>query len=226
MGEKPKNKMEDEIYGEIVDDIIIDRRNGSDRRNGDDRRNGLDRRESIDGMEGEVIDDFVIEDLDGSEAQTHAMSQLEERLNFELAAAKELNGLYMDKIRHQAAEFENYRNRTSKEMAQIFDKGVREVVSALLPVIDNFALATKNADKSDGFTAGMLMIQNQLHTMLENLDIDKIPTVGEKFDTKYHSAVSHIKDESLGEGIVAEELQGGYIYKDTVIRHAVVVVAN
>jgi len=154
------------------------------------------------------------------------MPNAEEKLHMELAAAKELNGLYMDKIRHQAAEFENYRNRTSKEMGQVFDKGVREMAAALLPIIDNFERATKTADKTDPFAAGMLMIQSQLHTMLENLGIEKIPSVGEKFDTKYHSAVSHIKDDGLGEGVVAEELQGGYVHKDSIIRHAVVVVAN
>ena len=157
----------------------------------------------------ENMDDLITEDQDS-----------------ELIAAKELNDLYANKIKQQAAEFENYRNRTSKEMGQVYDKGVREVVLALLPIIDNFALATKNADKADGFAAGMLMIQNQLHGMLEHLGIEKIPTIGEKFDTKYHSAVSHITDENSGENMIVQELQGGYIHKDNVIRHAMVVVAN
>ena len=206
MAKRPKKKVEEEIFGEIVDDIIIDRID--DGKKGDTCEYGAE-------VCGEIVDDFIIENQCAAQ-----------KLYLELAAAKELNNLYMDKIRHQAAEFENYRNRTSKEMGQVFDKGVREVVSALLPVIDNFALATKNADKKEPFAAGILMIQNQLHTMLENLGVEKIPAVGEKFDTNYHSAVSHIKDESFGEGMVVEELQGGYTYKDTVIRHAMVVVAN
>ena len=210
MGKKPRPKIEEEIFGEIVDDIIIDKM--------DVEKKGAKKGESE--ISGEIVDDFIIEDCDICASDTA------EKLNLELAAAKELNDLYMDKIRHQAAEFENYRNRTSKEMGQVFDKGVREVISSLLPIIDNFALATKNVDKADPFAAGMLMIQSQLHNMLENLGIEKISAVGEKFDTKYHSAVSHIKDDNLGEGIVAEELQGGYIYKDSVIRHAIVVVAN
>ena len=209
MAKKAKRKIEEEIMGEIVDDIVIDKMESGKKR----------ARKDFDELGGEIVDDFIIENPD--EAQG-----LPENINLELAAAKELNTLYLDKIKKQAAEFENYRNRTSKEMGQIFDKGVREVVLALLPIIDNFALATKNVDKADPFAAGMLMIQSQLHTMLENLGIEKIPSVGEKFDTKYHSAVSHIEDDGLDEGIVAEELQGGYIYKDSVIRHAVVVVAN
>ena len=206
MSKKPRKKAEEEIFGEIVDDIIIDKIE-------DDKKGGTC--ECGTEICGEIVDDFIIEGPGAAK-----------KLHLELAAAKELNDLYMDKIRHQAAEFENYRNRTSKEMGQIFDKGVREVVSALLPVIDNFSLATKNADKKDPFAAGMLMIQSQLHTMLENLGIEKIAAVGEKFNTNYHSAVSHVKDDNFGEGVVVEELQGGYIYKDTVIRHAVVVVAN
>ena len=212
MSKKPRGSAEKEIFGEIVDDIVIDDIEDVTKHSG----------ENINGLDGEIVDDFIVENYDISDTVPNTA----EKLNLELAAAKELNDLYMDKIRHQAAEFENYRNRTSKEMGQIFDKGVSEVVLSLLPIIDNFERATKNADKSDPFAAGMLMIKSQLHTMLENLGIKKIPAVGEIFDTKYHSAVSHIKDDSLGDGIVAEELQGGYVYKDTVIRHAVVVVAN
>ncbi|MDR2182687.1 MAG: nucleotide exchange factor GrpE [Clostridiales bacterium] len=210
MEKEPRRKIDEEIFGEIVDDIIIDKFESSK-----DSKCGCDAE-----IFGEIVDDFIIDKCGA------ITPEAAEKLHLELAAAKELNDLCMDKIRHQAAEFENYRNRTSKEMGQIFDKGVREVVSALLPIIDNFALAVKNADKKDPFAAGMMMIQSQLHTMLENLGIEKIPAVGEKFDTKYHSAVSHIKDESLDEGVVAEELQGGYVYKGSVIRHAVVVVAN
>ena len=174
-----------------------------------------------DGIVGEIVDDFVVEDFDAETDLDDA-----EKLALELAALKELNGLYLDKIKQQAAEFENYRNRTTKEMGRAFDKGVQEMATALLPIIDNFERALKNADKADPFAAGMLMIQNQLQTAFENMDIERIPTVGEKFDIKYHSAVSHIEDENFGESTVAQELQGGYIYKDTVIRHAVVVVAN
>ena len=203
MEKKPKQKFDEELVGEIVDDIIIDK---------------FEPKKEKQDPDGEIVDDFVI---DGDSAELIA-----KKLNMDLAASKELNQLYMDKIRHQAAEFENYRNRTSKEMGQVFDKGVREIAAALLPITDNFQRALKNADTKDPFVAGMTMIESQLHTMLESMDIKKIPSVGEVFDTKYHSAVSHIADDSLGEGIVAEELAAGYIHKDSVIRHAVVVVAN
>ena len=167
--------------------------------------------------------DDTTESLTNEEAEKQPDAAL---LMEELADIKELNDLYAGKIKQQAADFENYRNRTAKEMSQIYDKGARDVILALLPIVDNFALATKDADKTDGFAAGMFMIQQQLHNALKNLGVEKIPAVGEKFDIRYHSAVSHIVDEGVDEGIITQELQGGYMYKDNVIRHAMVVVAN
>lgn len=170
---------------------------------------------------GEIIDDFIVNSADKAEQDAEPPA-----FNKELYDLKELNALYLDKIKHQAAEFENYRNRTTKEMGQVYDKGIREVVSVLLPIIDNFNLALKNADTTEGFASGVLMIQNQLNAMLENLNVTKIKAVNEKFDTRYHFAVSHIDDDSFGESTVADVLQEGYIHKDVVVRHAMVVVAN
>ena len=170
---------------------------------------------------GEIIDDFIVNDADEAEQTTDSPD-----FNKDFKKLKELNTMYLNKIKHQAAEFENYRNRTTKEMGQIYDKGVREVVSALLPVIDNFNLALKNVDASEGFATGVLMIQNQLNAVLENVGVAKIKAINEKFDTRYHFAVSHIDDDSLDESIVADVLQDGYIHKDIVVRHAMVVVAN
>ena len=137
-----------------------------------------------------------------------------------------LNTMYADKIKAQAAEFENFRNRTKKEMAGMYDRGTADAIIALLPIIDNFALALKNADKTDGFVAGVVMIENQIYAMLEALGVSKIEAVGHAFDTKYHAAAAHITDENLPENTVAEVLAAGYIYKESVLRHAMVVVAN
>lgn len=158
--------------------------------------------------------------------ETNETSPNEINPNEKLEAMTQLNSLYLEKIKQMAAEFENYRNRTKKEIAQTSDRAVRDVVLSLLPIIDNFALALKGADKSDAFAAGMIMIQGQLNNMLKDLNIEKIPTIGEKFDTKFHAAVSHINDDSLEENTIQQELLAGYIYKDVVIRHATVVVAN
>ncbi|MCL2397095.1 MAG: nucleotide exchange factor GrpE [Defluviitaleaceae bacterium] len=144
----------------------------------------------------------------------------------ELTAITELNALYLDKIKQQAAEFENYRNRTAKEMGQMYNKGLREAIVALLPVVDNLERALQNVDAADGFAAGVLMIQNQLTTVLGGLGVAKIDAVGQQFDIRYHAAVSHIQDEGLDKNQVVEELQAGYMHGDTVIRHSMVVVAN
>ena len=161
---------------------------------------------------GEILGDETCDD------QVHA----------EIAALTELSTLYMNKIKQQAAEFENYRNRTAKEMSQMYDKGVREAILAILPVVDNFALALKieNAESQEGFAAGMRMIQNQLLSAMEGLGVTRIEAVGRGFDINYHAAVSHVEDENVGKNQVVEELLAGYIYKGSVIRHAMVVVAN
>ena len=166
-----------------------------------------------DPLQGEVVDEIEA-----------VAEEAEPETDIELLAR--LNVVYADKIKSQAAEFENFRNRTKKEMGQMYDRGVADAVTALLPVIDNFALALKNADKSDGFAAGVVMIQNQIFAMLEGLGVTKIEAKGQPFDTKYHAAAAHIEDENLPENTVAEELAAGYTYKESILRHAMVVVAN
>jgi len=178
-----------------------------------------------DGLNPDIVGEIVADDDAESPAQGAGTTN-EIDTETETETLLRINTLYADKIKSQAAEFENFRNRTIKEMGQMRDRTVREVVLELLPIIDNFGLALKNADTTDGFASGMLMIQNQMLASLEKLGITKIEAIGQAFDIKYHSAVSHIEDENLGESVVADELQAGYVYKDAVIRHAVVVVAN
>ena len=163
---------------------------------------------------GEVVDEVEVE------------TEIEDAPESDIELLARLNTIYADKIKAQAAEFENFRNRTKKEMAGMYDRGVADAVTALLPILDNFALALKSADKTDGFAAGVVMIQNQIFAMLEGLGVTKIEAAGQPFDTKYHAAVSHIGDDSLPENTVAEELAAGYIYKENILRHAMVVVAN
>jgi len=161
-------------------------------------------------IEGEVVDEIT--EINDAETDIEILIRT--------------NALYAEKIKAQAAEFQNFRNRTTKEMSHMYDKGVAEVVSALLPIIDNFALALKNAPPGDGFAAGVVMIQNQIFGTLENIGVTKIEAAGQPFDTKFHAAVSHIEDKNLPENTVAQVLQDGYIYKENILRHAMVVVAN
>ena len=134
-----------------------------------------------------------------------------------------------DKVKRQLAEFENFRNRTEKEKSQMYMVGARDVIEKLLPVVDNFERGLKSIpeDQKDGpLASGMEMIYKQLITVLTDLGVTPIEAVGQEFDPNLHNAVMHAEDEGLGENIVAEEFQKGYKYKDTVLRHSMVKVAN
>ena len=131
-----------------------------------------------------------------------------------------------NKLKQTVADYENFRNRSEKEKLHMYDKGIKDVATSLLPILDNFELATKNADTTDNFVKGVLMIQNQLAAAFSELGIEKISALGQPFDIKFHSAISHIESDAHGEGEIVECMQAGYTYKGEVLRHAVVVVAN
>lgn len=134
-----------------------------------------------------------------------------------------------DKVLRQMAEFENFRKRTEKEKAAMFEIGAKSIVEKLLPVIDNFerGLATVSEEEKNGaFAQGIEKIYKQLITELAEAGVTPIEAVGKEFNPDFHNAVMHIEDENLGENIVAEEFQKGYMYKDSVVRHSMVKVAN
>ncbi len=134
-----------------------------------------------------------------------------------------------DKVKRQLAEFENFRNRTDKEKAQMFEVGARSVLEKLLPVLDNFERGLKTIPedrKDDPVAGGMEMIYKQLVTVMTDLGVTPIEAVGKEFDPNLHNAVMHEENEELGENIVAEEFQKGYQYRDAVLRHSMVKVAN
>ena len=134
-----------------------------------------------------------------------------------------------DRLKRSMAEFDNFRKRSEKEKATMFDMGVGSNAEKILPVVDNFERAMAAAPKEgDGkaFAEGIAMIYNQLKKTLEDLGVKPIDCVGQPFDPNFHNAVMHVEDESLGENVVAEELLKGYMYKDSVLRHSMVKVAN
>ena len=134
-----------------------------------------------------------------------------------------------DRLKRSMAEFENFRKRNEKEKATMFDMGARSMAEKLLPVVDNFerAMLAAPADgEGKAFAEGITMIYNQMTKTLEDLGVKAIDCVGKEFDPNLHNAVMHIEDESLGENVVAEELLKGYMYKDGVLRHSMVKVAN
>ena len=134
-----------------------------------------------------------------------------------------------DKVKRQMAEFDNFRKRTEKEKSQMYDMGAKTIVEKILPVIDNFErglAAVPEDNKEDAFVVGMDRIYRQMLTVLEEAGVKPIEAVGAEFDPNFHNAVMHVEDETLGENVVAEELQKGYMYRDTVVRHSMVKVAN
>ena len=134
-----------------------------------------------------------------------------------------------DKVKRQMAEFDNFRKRTEKEKSQMYDMGAKTIVEKILPVIDNFErglAAVPEDNKEDAFVVGMDKIYRQMLTVLEEAGVKPIEAVGSEFDPNFHNAVMHVEDETLGENVVAEELQKGYMYRDTVVRHSMVKVAN
>ena len=134
-----------------------------------------------------------------------------------------------DRVKRQMAEFDNFRKRTEKEKAAMFEVGAKSVVEKILPVIDNFErglAGLTEEQKAEPFAQGVEMTYKQLMTTLESIEVKPIEAVGKEFDPNLHNAVMHVEDENLGENVVAEEFQKGYTYRDSVIRHSMVKVAN
>ena len=134
-----------------------------------------------------------------------------------------------DRVKRQMAEFENFRKRMEKEKSSMYEMGARDIIERILPVIDNFerGLAVIPEDKKeDPIAEGMEKIYKQIQKVFEEAGVKPIEAAGKEFDPNFHNAVMHVEDESLGENIVAEELQKGYMYRDSVVRHSMVKVAN
>ena len=134
-----------------------------------------------------------------------------------------------DRVKRQMAEFDNFRKRTEKEKASMYEIGAREIIEKILPVVDNFErglAAVPEEEKDSPFADGMTKIYKQMRTVFEEMGVKAIDAVGEEFNPDYHNAVMHVEDEEAGENVVVEEFQKGYLYKDHVVRHSMVKVAN
>ena len=131
-----------------------------------------------------------------------------------------------DRLKRSMAEFDNYRKRTEKEKSSMYIIGAKDIVEKMLPIVDNFERGLAQAPENDPFAEGMKMIYKQMMTAFDEMGVKSIETVGKEFDPNLHNAVMHVEDESVGENIVVEEFQKGYTYKDFVVRHSMVKVAN
>ena len=146
----------------------------------------------------------------------------------ELAAAKELAEGNKEKYTRLMAEFDNMRSRNERESAEMGDKGAMEAIGKILPIIDNLerAIDTVEEDQKNAFEEGIEKIYKQLMDTLEELGVKPMDAVDKEFDPDFHNAVIHIEDENVGENTIVEEMQKGYMFKDKVLRHAMVKVAN
>ena len=131
-----------------------------------------------------------------------------------------------DRLKRSMAEFDNYRKRTEKEKSSMYIIGARDIVEKMLPIVDNFERGLAQAPEDDPFAEGMKMIYKQMMTAFDEMGVKPIEAVGKEFDPNLHNAVMHVEDESVGENIVVEDFQKGYTYKDFVVRHSMVKVAN
>ena len=192
-------------------------------------------------MEEEILENEEINDA----AEEETVEEAEEAAAEEPEAGKEKGSFFKkkekkdkkdekieeltDRVRRQMAEFDNFRKRTEKEKTQMFETGAKSIVEKILPVVDNFErglAAVTEEEKGSPFVEGMEKIYKQMMTMLEEAGVKTIEAVGQEFDPNLHNAVMHIEDEEFGENIIAEEFQKGYTYRDSVVRHSMVKVAN
>ena len=134
-----------------------------------------------------------------------------------------------DKLTRQMAEFDNFRKRSEKEKSQMYEIGAKDIIEKILPVVDNFERGLDSIpeeEKGSPFAEGMEKIYKQLMTTLDSLGVKPIKAVGQEFNPDFHNAVMHVEDEEFGENVVAEEFQKGYMYRESVVRHSMVKVAN
>lgn len=150
------------------------------------------------------------------------------QLQAELDEAKELAEKNKERYTRLLAEFDNARARNDKENAKMFDYGAKDTLEKLLPVVDNFerAIDAITEEEKGGFSEGVEKIYKQLMDTLKAIGVEPMDAVGKEFDPNFHNAVIHVEDEEQGENVVIEEMQKGYMYKDQVLRHAMVKVAN
>ena len=175
-----------------------------------------------DGSEEEILEDEALEETEKSEKKLFGKKNKKDKKDEKI---EELT----DRLTRQMAEFDNFRKRTDKEKKQMYEIGAKDIIDKILPVVDNFErglAAVPEEEKSHPFMEGMDKIYKQLMTTLGEAGVKPIEAVGQEFNPDFHNAVMHVEDEAVGENIVVEEFQKGYTYRDSVVRHSMVKVAN
>lgn len=174
--------------------------------------------------EGKAGDSETVEEKGKKKKKKSAVA-----LEIELDKSEKKVAEMTDKYQRLMAEFENARKRNAKEQSHMYDVGAREVLGKLLPVVDNFERgldALSEEEKENPFAQGIEKIYQQMMTVFDELGVKPMDAKGKEFNPDFHNAVMHEEDESMGENLVVEEFQKGYMYKDSVLRHSMVKVVN
>ena len=174
------------------------------------------------------VSDAPSEEATDGDAKDEKCGCKKGRKDKKLDALESKNAELEDRVKRQMAEFENFRKRTEKEKSTMFDMGARSVIEKLLPVVDNFerGLASITEEQRGPVYDGMNMIYKQLMDELDKMDVKPIEALGQPFDPNLHNAVMQVESEEFESGVVAQELQKGYTYKDSVVRHSMVAVVS
>ncbi len=170
-----------------------------------------------------------IEAGDGDKPEKGAKSFFKNSKSKELAAKDQKIEELTDRLMRTMAEFDNYRKRSEKEKAMMYDMGIKSFIEKILPIVDNFERGfgtITEKEKESAFAQGIELIYRQLLTALDEVGLKPIDAVGKEFDPNLHNAVMHGEDDSMGENLVSDEFQKGYLYKDMVVRHSMVKVVN
>ena len=187
-------------------------------------------------VNAEQVEDAVKEEKEAEKTDKNEKAEKSEKKGFFKNKNKEVEELgqkladMQDKFQRTLAEFDNFRKRTSKEKASMYDDGVRDTIEKLLPIFDNLERAIASVDgkvdENDPLLKGVKMTDKQLKEILAAMGVEEIKALGEKFDPNLHAAVAHVEDENFGENEVVLDMMKGYKYKEKVIRHSMVKVAN
>ncbi len=187
-------------------------------------------------VNAEQVEDAVKEEKETEKTDKNEKAEKSEKKGFFKNKNKEVEELgqkladMQDKFQRTLAEFDNFRKRTSKEKASMYDDGVRDTIEKLLPIYDNLERAIASVDgkvdENDPLLKGVKMTDKQLKEILAAMGVEEIKALGEKFDPNLHAAVAHVEDENFGENEVVLDMMKGYKYKEKVIRHSMVKVAN
>ena len=231
MDEQEKEILEEEQTAEPKESPDLEEAEATDE-TADCKAEGTDGGESADGTDDAGEAEGTGAAPEGEDPKTWAekrAAKKQAKQDKKTDAYKEQIAQLEDKVKRQLAEFENFRNRTEKEKQAMFEIGAKSVIEKILPVIDNFerGFATvEPEDKEDAFVDGMQRVYKQLMTELEAIGVKPIEAVGKEFDPNLHNAVMQVASEEYETGIVAQELQKGYTYRETVVRHSMVSVVE